>query len=109
VSFATTAKSTPASRTGGFALTFSATPLAKGTIGLKSLTLVTVGARRRFVTLAAKGFTASAGGRATVRFRLTSAERRVLARLRRLRFAVTATLGGRTFTTTVVLRAPARR
>lgn len=106
VSFAASAKSLRVSRTGRFSYSFTATALRPGKIGLKSTKKVKIGARIRFMTIAAKSFTPSAAGKVKVKLKLSSKSLKALKKARKLRFVVTATLGGKTFTTKLTLKAP---
>jgi len=109
VSFATAPKSLRVSKAGRFTYKFLATPLRSGKIGLKSTKKLKVGAKKRFVKLASKKFTSSATGKAKVNFKLSKKDLGALKKKRTIRFKVTATLTGRTFTTKLTLKAPKKR
>lgn len=105
-SFSTSPTSLRVSKSGGFSYAFVATALSSGKIRLQSAAKVKIGSTRRLMKLAAKTFTASATGTAKVTFKLTRANLATLKRVKRLRFRVTATLGGRTFTSKLTLKSP---
>lgn len=107
-SFAASPRRLRVSRTARFRYPFLASPSSSGKISLKSTRKVKIGSQTRVLKLAAKAFTASPTATATVRFKLSSASLKALKHLQRLRFVVTATVGGRTFTTKLTLRAPRR-
>ncbi len=109
VSFATSAKSLRVSKAGRFSYSFTATPLSPGKVGLKSTKKVKIGSRKRYMALAKKSFTPSSAGKVKVEFKLSSKNLRALTKASKLRFAVTATLGGKTFTTKLTLKRPKKR
>jgi hypothetical protein len=105
-SFSTSPTSLRVSKTGAFSYAFVATARSSGKIRLQSATRVKIGSTRRLMKLKAKTFTASATGAAKVTFKLTRANLATLKRVKRLRFGVTVTLGGHTFTSKLTLRSP---
>jgi len=97
------------SKTGRFTYRFLATPLSSGTVKLQSINKVKVGAKKRTIKLAAKQFTAPANAKAKVTFKLSKKHLNALKRARSVRFRVTVTLAGATFTSTLKLRAPKKQ
>ncbi len=108
VSFQLSPKSLRVSKTGRFEYSFRATPLRVGTISLKSTKKVRIGSTKRFVTLAARSFTAPSARTVKVKFKLTSKSLKALKRLEKVRFNVVVKLGAKTFATTLTLKAPRR-
>jgi hypothetical protein len=106
VGFTTPPTTVQVAKTGSFSFAFTATPGNPGAIGLKSTKKVRIGSRTQFMRVPAKAFSAPATGRVTVKLKLSSANLKALKRLTKLKFAVTAVLAGRTFTTTVTLTPP---
>ncbi|MDX6688788.1 MAG: hypothetical protein QOG15_245 [Solirubrobacteraceae bacterium] len=106
VSFATSAKSLRVSKTRRFSYSFVATPLSPGTVGLKSTKKVKIGSKKRLMTIGAKSFTPSSAGKVKVTFKLSTKNLKALKKARKLSFAVTATLSGKTFTAKLTLKAP---
>ena len=94
------------SRTGRFIYTFMATPGRAGKVKLTSTRAVRVAARKRKLTLTAKAFTAPAGGKVRLTFKLSRSDLRALKRVPSLQFAVRVTVGAKTFTTKLRLRPP---
>jgi len=99
-------KSLSVGSTGRFSYRFTATPLRSGKIGLKSTKKVKVGSQKRTLKLASKSFSAPSDAKVKVKFKLSRTSLKALKRVRSLRFKVTVTLGGATFTTTVKLKKP---
>ncbi|MGH2839692.1 MAG: hypothetical protein ACRDKY_02570 [Solirubrobacteraceae bacterium] len=106
VVFATSPKSLRVAKTGRFTYRFVAPALASGTIRLKSATKVKIGAKKRFMKLATRSFTAPSTTRVKVKYKLSRKHLKALNRAKKLRFKVTATLAGKTTTTTLTLKAP---
>jgi len=106
VSFRTSPRSLRVSRSGGFAYPFAATASKSGKISLTSTKKLRIGSAKRFMKLAAKAFTARSSGKPKVTFKLSAANLKALKRVRSLRFDVSATLGAKTFSTTLTLKAP---
>ena len=106
VGFATSPKTVRVGRTGSFSFAFTATSGSPGTIGLKSAKKVRIGSKTQFMQVPAKAFTAGATTRVTAKFKLSAANLKALKRLKSLKFAVSAKLGGKTFTTTLTLTPP---
>lgn len=106
VSFKTAPKSLRVSKTGRFTYSFLATPLRSGKIGLKSTKKVKIASTKRFVKLASKKFTSPATGKVKVKFNLSRKNLGALKKKLTIRFKVTATLAGKTFTTKLTLKAP---
>ncbi|HEX2234269.1 MAG TPA: delta-60 repeat domain-containing protein [Thermoleophilaceae bacterium] len=102
------------SRTGRFALALNGPAGAAGSLALRSarpFRIPTTKAQRRArpLRLGSKRFTFPATGRATLRFRLSRRNLRLLRRVRRLRTRATATARAQRITFAISLRAPARR
>ena len=91
-----------------FVLRFVATAGRAGSLKLTTVKRVAARKRRRLV-LVRKSFTAPASGRVRVRVKLGRKGMRVLRRTRRLPVTAKATLGTRTATRRVTLRAPRTR
>jgi hypothetical protein len=109
VSFTTAPKSLRVSKTGRFTYKFLATPLRSGKVGLKSTKKVKIGSKKRFVKLAAKKFTSPTSAKVKVKFKLSKKNLKALKKKHKIRFKVTATLTGKTFTTKLTLKAPKKR
>jgi YVTN family beta-propeller protein len=109
-SFAGSKSSITVRRDRRFKFSFRATPGLKGRAVFKSVNKVRVSLKRR-VTLARKSFTVPAGGKVTLRLRLSKKKFRILKRSGKIRTRVTVTLvnsAGLTSTArkTVLLKAP---
>ncbi|HEX6582280.1 MAG TPA: S8 family serine peptidase [Thermoleophilaceae bacterium] len=96
------------SRPGIFVLSFLATPGQAGSLKITTVKAVAAARKRRLV-VARKTFMVPAGGRARLKVRLTRKGLRVLKRVRRLPVSVKVTLGTRTASRRVTLRAPRPR
>jgi subtilisin-like proprotein convertase family protein len=96
-------------RSGSFVLRFLATAGRTGSLKLTTVKPVTGARKRRRLVLLRKSFTATASGRVRVRVKLGRRDMRVLRRTRRLPVTAKATLGTRTATRRVTLRAPRAR
>jgi hypothetical protein len=105
-SFGASASSLRVSQTGRFSYSFTATPLSLGKVSLKGTRKVKIGSKKRFMTIAAKSFTAPSAGNVKVKLKLSSRNLKALRKARKVRFVVTVTLGGKTFTTSLALKAP---
>jgi hypothetical protein len=108
VSFNPSPKSLRVSKTGSLTYSFLAPPLSSGGISLKSTKKVKIGPRKRFMALATKGFTASSKGTVNIHYTLASVNLKALKRIKQLPFLVTTVIGGKTFTTKLILKAPAK-
>lgn len=108
-SFKTSPKSLRVSRTGGLRYAFVTTALRTGKIGLRSANKVRIGRARQFVKLADKPFKASAQGHVKVALKLSKRNLTALKKARRLRFVVSVTIAGKTFTSKLTLKAPGKR
>jgi hypothetical protein len=106
VLFDTSPRTLRLSKRGRFTYSFLATPLRSGEVGLKSIKKVKIGSKRRFMKIAAKSFTAPATSQVSVTFKLSRKNLKALKRKRKLRFVVTATLDGKTFTAKLRLKRP---
>jgi hypothetical protein len=109
VSFKRSPKTVRVSQSGSFSYSFTATAKSRGSVGLKSTHKVTIGSKKQLMKVKAKAFTATAKRAVTVRLKLSNASLKALKRDRKLKFAVSAVLGGKTFTTTVTLSAPKKK
>jgi len=96
-------------RNGSFVLRFLATAGRTGSLKLTTVKPVASARKRRRLVLVRKSFTAPAGGRVRIRVKLGPRGMRVLRRTRRLPVTAKATLGTRTATRRVTLRAPRAR
>jgi hypothetical protein len=105
-SFGSSAKSLRVSKKGAFSYSFTATPLNPGKVSLKATKKVKIGSKKRLMTVAAKSFTASSASKVKVKLKLSSKNLKALKKARKLRFVVTAALGGKTFTAKLTLKAP---
>ena len=65
-----------------------------------------VGSHKRKLKLASKSFSAAFDANVKVKFKLSPTSLKALKRVKSLRFKVTVTLGGATFTTKVKLKKP---
>ena len=108
VSFNASPKSLRVSKTGSLTYSFLAPPLSSGKISLKSTKKVKIGPRKRFMALATKGFTASSKGTVNIHYTLASVNLKALKRIKQLPFLVTTVIGGKTFTTKLTMKAPAK-
>jgi hypothetical protein len=106
MSFTTDVKSLRVSKTGRFTYRFVATALRSGTISLESTKKLKIASKKRHLKLATKKFTAPASGKAKVKFKLSRTQLEALKRAEKLRFKVTAKLGGKSFAATLTLKAP---
>lgn len=104
--FNTSPKSLRVSKTGRFTYKSTATPLKQGKLGFKSTKKVKIGSNKRFMTVAKKSFTVPASAKVKVKFKLSKENLEALKKKRTIRFKVTATLSGKTFTTELTLKAP---
>ena len=93
---------------GIFVLRFLATPGQAGSLKITTVKAVAA-ARKRKLVVARKPFTVPASGRARLKVRLNRKGLRVLKRVRRLPVSVKVTLGTRTASRRVTLRAPRPR
>ncbi len=93
---------------GIFVLRFVATPGQTGSLKITTVKAVAA-ARKRKLVVARKPFTVPASGRARLKVRLNRKGLRVLKRVRRLPVSVKVTLGTRTASRRVTLRAPRPR
>ena len=89
-------------------LRFLATPGQAGSLKITTVKAVAA-ARKRKLVVARKPFTVPASGRARLKVRLNRKGLRVLKRVRRLPVSVKVTLGTRTASRRVTLRAPRPR
>lgn len=106
VSFTASPSSLRVSPTGRLRYALLATPLSSGTLTLKSTKKIKIGSTTRYMKLAAKTFTASSTANAKVTFKLSRTQLKALKHVKRLRFIVTATLDGKTYTAKLTLKAP---
>lgn len=106
VLFTTSPKSLRVAKTGRFTYRLRATALKSGKISLKSTTKVKIGSKKRLMKLARKSFTAGSTGKVKVKYKLARKHLKPLRKAKKLRFRVTATLAGRTYTTKLTLKAP---
>jgi hypothetical protein len=106
VSFATSPDSLRVTKTGSFNYSFLAIALGSGKVSLKSTKKVKVGAKKRFVTLGPKAFTAPITGPVKVKLKLSSKNLKALRKAKKLRFKVTAVIGAASYTTKLTLKAP---
>ena len=88
---ALSSKSIPVDRSGGFSVSFGATPGTSGSMTLQSAAKVNLGALRR-ISLGTKSFTVTGSARAKVRWRLSRRNLRILKRKSRIRFRATVTI-----------------
>jgi hypothetical protein len=109
VSFAGSPKSVRVSRAGRFRYTFRATPGAAGRASLRSRHALRVGSGRRRLSVAGRSFAAPSNGIVKLTFKLSATSLRALRRASRAGFRVSVVVGGRTFGTNLLLRAPARQ
>jgi len=94
------------SKTGRFSYSFTATPLSLGTVSLKGTKKVKIGSKKRFMAIAAKSFTPTSAGEVKVKLKLSSKNLKAVKKARKMRFVVIVTLGGKTFTINLALKAP---
>jgi hypothetical protein len=102
------ARSVGVSSKGTFLLSFLATPGQAGSIRLTTVKAVAA-ARKRKLVVARKSFTVPASGRVRLKLKLNRKGLRVLKRARRLPVSAKVTLGTRTASRRVTLRAPRAR
>ena len=96
-------------RSGSFVLRFLAAAGRTGSLKLTTVKPVAGARKRRKLVLVRKSFTAPASGRVRVRVKLGRKGMRVLRRTRRLPVTAKATLGSRTASRRLTLRAPRAR
>ncbi len=106
VSFAGSPHSLKVSRHGTLTYSFAVTAPGSGKVALKSTKKVKLGSKKSYLKVPAKGYTAAGPGEQRVKVKLSAKTLAVLKKLKKVRFAVTVTLGSSSFTTTLKVKSP---